>query len=100
MEVRERLKNSWPYDDFMAREGLPIHRAVVGVDDVTTLPRGPWARTGGRGTFIQLRGTYQAQRELIVGEIPGGQALDPEKHLYEKEIFVLKGRGLTQVWQG
>jgi oxalate decarboxylase/phosphoglucose isomerase-like protein (cupin superfamily) len=100
MEVREHIGNTFPYDDFMAREGLPVHRAVVGVEDVTALPRAPWARLGGRGTFIQLLGTYQSQRGIYVAEIPGGQALEPEKHLYEEEIFVLKGRGMAQVWQG
>jgi oxalate decarboxylase/phosphoglucose isomerase-like protein (cupin superfamily) len=47
-----------------------------------------------------LRGTFQLQRGIYIAEIPGGGALEPEKHLYEKEIFVLQGRGVTQVWQG
>jgi len=84
----------------MAREGLPVHEAVVGVADVTALPRRPWARLGGSGTFIQLRGTFESQRGIYVLEIPGGGTLEPEKHLYEKEMFVLQGRGVTQVWQG
>src|SRR3954451_2050151 len=92
--------NAFAYDRFMEREGLPVHQAVVGVEDVTTLPRAPWARLGGAGAFIQLRGTFQSQRGIYVAEIPGGGALEPEKHLYEKEIFVLQGRGVTQVWQG
>src|SRR5262245_47769948 len=100
MQPRQRETNLFTYDEFMAREGLPIHRAVVGVDDVTALPRAPWARMGGAGTFIQLTGTFQSQRGIYVVEIPGGQALAPEKHLYEEEIFVLQGRGVTQVWQG
>jgi len=100
MEVRDRMSNTFPYDDFIASEGLPIHRAIVGVEDVTELPRGPWPRIGGLGTFIELVGTHQSQRGLYVVEIPGGEALEPEKHLYEKQIYVLKGRGATQVWQG
>lgn len=100
MEIRESTSNAFTYDEYMAREGLPIHEAVVGVDDVTALPRAPWARTGGLGTFIQLHGTFQSQRGIYVAEIPGGQALEPIKHLYEEEIFVLQGRGVAQVWQG
>jgi quercetin dioxygenase-like cupin family protein len=92
--------NAFPYDRFMEREGIPVHQAVVGVEDVTALPRAPWGRTGGLGTFIQLRGTFQSQRGIYVAEIPGGGDLAPEKHLYEKEIFVLQGRGVAQVWQG
>jgi hypothetical protein len=81
MEVRERMSNAFPYDDFMKAEGIPIHNAVVGVEDVTTLPRGPWPRIGGLGTFIELIGTHQSQRGIYVVEIPGGAALEPEKHL-------------------
>ena len=100
MEVRERIGNKFPYDEYMEGEGLPIHREVVGVEDVTELPRRPWGRTGGLGAFIQLTGTFQSERGIYVLEIPGGAALEPEKHLYEEEMFVLKGRGVTQVWQG
>jgi quercetin dioxygenase-like cupin family protein len=100
MEIRQRIPNEFPYDEFMKREGIPIHEAVVGVEDVTQLPRKPWARMGGLGTFIQLRGTFQSQRGIYIAEIPGGGALEPERHLYEEEIFILQGRGLTQVWQG
>ena len=87
------------YEEFMQGEGIPIVDAVAGVDDVTLLPRKPWARTGGTGTFIQLRGTVQAEAGIYVAEIPGGGALNPERHLYEEEIVILQGRGLTEVWQ-
>src|SRR6266852_5238893 len=100
METRERRGDVFPYDHFMAQEGLPIHKAVVGMDDVTNLPRSEWPRLGGKGAFIQLQGTFEAQRGLQVVEIPGGGALEPIKHLYEEEIFVLKGRGISEVWQG
>jgi mannose-6-phosphate isomerase-like protein (cupin superfamily) len=99
-ERRKYYGRTFAYQEFMENEGLPIHQAVVGVDDVTALPRAPWARTGGLATFVELRGTYQAQRGVYVGEIPGGAALEPERHLYEEEVFILQGRGVTQVWQG
>ena len=100
MPIRERHGNLFPYDNFMEREELPVHRAVVGVDDVTTLPRAPWKRTGGSGTFIQLEGTFQSERGIYVADIPGGGQLEPEKHIYEEEIFVLQGNGTAEVWQG
>ena len=87
------------YEEFMQGEGIPIVDAVAGVDDVTQLPRKPWARTGGTGTFIQLVSTVQAEGGIYVAEIPGGGALNPERHLYEEEIVILQGRGLTEVWQ-
>jgi quercetin dioxygenase-like cupin family protein len=69
------------------------------VEDVTALPREPWARLGGRGTFIQLQGTFESLRGIYVAEIPGGESLEPERHLYEEQVFVLQGRGACQVWQ-
>ena len=100
VEVRTREGNNFPYDWYMEGEGIPVHHEVVGVPDVTGLPREPWARTGGKGTFIQLVGTFESERGLYVAEIPGGGALNPEKHLYEEEIFVLQGNGISEVSQG
>lgn len=99
MEARNPRGNTFYYDDYMAREELPVHRAVVGVDDVTKLPRAPWSRTGGNATFIQLDGTFQSQRGIYVADIPPGAQLAPEKHIYEEEIFVLEGQGVAEVWQ-
>jgi quercetin dioxygenase-like cupin family protein len=100
MAVRLSVGNAFPYDALVEREDIPVHKAEVGIDDITLLPRAPWARTEGYGAFIELLGTFQSQRGVYVLEIPGGQALAPEKHLYEEEMFVLQGRGLSQVWQG
>jgi quercetin dioxygenase-like cupin family protein len=36
---------------------------------------------------------------MYVVEIPAGGALNPEHHLYEKEVFVVEGRGSTEIWQ-
>ncbi len=94
-----RVTGETPYEHWMKKEGIPIHEALVGVDDLTALPRRPWARTNGLGTFLELRGTVELERSLYVAEIPGGGALNPEKHLYDEAIFILQGRGLTEVWQ-
>lgn len=98
--MQDRKGNEFPYELFMQREGIPVHKAVIGVSDVTALPRSPWTRTGGNGTFIELESTYQAERGMYVLEIPAGSELKPEKHLYEEEIFILEGQGVAQVWQG
>ena len=87
------------YEAYMEEEGIPVFEAVAGVDDVTDLPRKPWARMGGSGTFIQMVSTIQAERGIYIAEIPGGGALNPEKHLYEEAILILQGRGVTEVWQ-
>lgn len=86
-----------PYDRFMEAENIPVHRAI-GVHRVHDLPMKPWARLGGRGTYIQLFGT-EGLWGMYVVEIPAGGALHPEHHLYEKEVFVVEGRGSTEIWQ-
>jgi mannose-6-phosphate isomerase-like protein (cupin superfamily) len=86
------------YQRAIARESVPIHEGY-GVPDVTAVPRAAWPRLGGAGAFIQLAGTLEAEVGIYVVEIPGGGALNPDKHMYEKVLYVLRGRGLTQVWQ-
>jgi len=86
-----------PYDRFMESEGVPIYRAI-GVRRVQDLPMTAWPRLGGRGTYIQLYGTEGLWGSYVV-EVPPGGALNIEKHLYEKTVLVVEGRGSTEVWQ-
>jgi quercetin dioxygenase-like cupin family protein len=100
-KIRKRsMGNTFPYQNYMEDEGIPLFKAVAGTDDVTKLPRKPWARTGGNGTFIELVGTFESERGVFVQEIPGGKSLNPIHHAYQEELFILEGRGLTEVWQG
>ena len=86
-----------PYDSFMEAEGVPVFRGI-GVKRVQDLPMKPWARLGGRGSYIQLYGT-EGLWGMYVVEIPGAGALNAERHLYEKVVLVVEGRGTTEVWQ-
>jgi quercetin dioxygenase-like cupin family protein len=85
-----------PYDLFMETEGIPIFRDI-GVRRVQDLPLQPWKRLGGRGTYIQLYGT-EGKWGCYVAEIPGAGATNPERHMFEKIIYVVEGRGSTEVW--
>ncbi|HKZ50281.1 MAG TPA: hypothetical protein VJ256_00785 [Dehalococcoidia bacterium] len=85
------------YEMWIEREGIPIIEGY-GVEDVVEVPRGPWARLGGLGAFIQLRG-MEGVTGMYVAEIPSGGALNPQKHLFEEVVHILKGRGLTEIWQ-
>ncbi|MDZ4230190.1 MAG: cupin domain-containing protein, partial [Dehalococcoidales bacterium] len=87
------------YKEWMEKEGIPVYEAFAGVEDVTEVPRRSWARTGGLGTFIELEGLKEAGVLVYIAEIPAGGALEPEKHLYDEFIYVLRGRGLAEVWQ-
>jgi quercetin dioxygenase-like cupin family protein len=86
-----------PYDRFMEAEGIPIYRGI-GVRTVFELPLGPWKRLGGRGSYIQLFGT-EGLWGMYVVEIPAGGTLNPERHLYEKVVLVIDGRGSTEIWR-
>jgi quercetin dioxygenase-like cupin family protein len=86
-----------PYDRFMETEGVPVYRGI-GVRRVQDLPMRPWHRLGGRGSYIQLYGT-EGLWGLYVAEIPAAGALNVERHLYEKQVLVVEGRGSTEIWQ-
>jgi mannose-6-phosphate isomerase-like protein (cupin superfamily) len=86
-----------PYDRFMEAEGVPVYRGI-GVRRVQDLPMAPWRRLGGRGSYIQLYGT-EGLWGMYVVEVPGAGALNIERHVYEKVVLILEGRGSTEVWQ-
>jgi quercetin dioxygenase-like cupin family protein len=86
-----------PYDKFMESEGIPCYRNI-GVRRVQDLPLAPWKRQGGRGSYIQLFGT-EGLWGMYVVEVPSRGALNVERHMYEKVILVVEGRGSTEVWQ-
>src|SRR5947209_14109495 len=86
-----------PYDTFMEAEGVPVYRGI-GVRRVQDLPMAPWKRLGGRGSYIQLYGTEGLWGCYVV-EIPAAGALNVERHVYEKVVLVVEGRGSTEIWQ-
>ncbi len=85
------------YGHWQVEEGIPIVEGY-GVEDIRRLELGPWARTEGRGAFVNLYG-LEAFSGAYVGEIPPGKALAPERHLYEEVICILQGHGGTEIWQ-
>src|SRR5262249_6413310 len=70
----------------------------VGVQKARYLPMKPGKRLGGKGSYIQLFG-IEALWGLYIVEVPAGGALNVERHLYEKTVLVVEGRGSTEVWQ-
>ena len=90
------MKRETTYEAWIRQEGIAVVEGY-GVEDVAGLPRRRWARTGGNGAFIQLRG-MEGFTGMYVGEIPSGAALNPERHFYEELIYVLDGVGSTEVW--
>ena len=95
-------RTSWarpptPYELFCDEQGVPIYRGEVGIRDVREVKLGEWARMGGRGAILDLDGTGGKHGMYLV-EVPPGGALEPERHLYEEEFFVVEGRGSTEIW--
>jgi len=81
-----------PYMEWRRAEGVPIHEGF-GIDCLA-IDLAPWPRLGGRGAYIDVagRGDYC---DVYVAEIAAGGHLEPERHVYEETIYVLRGRGTT-----
>src|SRR5437588_6273210 len=84
------------YELWLDREAIPVSEGY-GIADVTQIPRETWRRTGGKGAYIQMEG-MQGVTGMYVAEIPPGGFLNPERHLYQEVMYVLRGRGATEVW--
>ena len=77
------------YHQWMKNESIPV---VVGhgMEDVRDIQLAPWKRTGGSGAFVHLHG-MEGITGMYVAEIPPGEALHPERHLYEELICIFAG---------
>jgi quercetin dioxygenase-like cupin family protein len=97
-EVRpdqQQLIKVTAYDEFQKSEGVPIITGFA-VDDLRQVEVKSWARLECLGTYINLDGTG-GTNDAYVAEMQPGTSMAPERHLFEKHIYVLEGRGATQV---
>jgi len=85
-----------PYERYMEEQGIPIYRGI-GVYDVRQLPLEPWRRMGGRGSLLALDG-LASLKGMYVLEVPAAGAVNAERHLYDEFMYVVEGRGTTEVW--
>ncbi|HET8562656.1 MAG TPA: hypothetical protein VFM35_02165 [Candidatus Binatia bacterium] len=85
------------YERWMEKEGIPILEGF-GVPDVRKIPLGTWRRLGCEGAYLQLKG-LEGITGVYVGKIAAGRALEPEKHLYEKVIYIIQGEGVAEIQQ-
>jgi len=90
-----RIVKHTAYDAFIEKEGIPNVTGFA-VADLRTVEVKPWARLDCLGTYINLDGAGKTN-DSYVAEIPPGGKMAPEKHIFEKNILVLEGRGATQV---
>lgn len=87
------------YEDWMGREGIPIHRGLA--VDMCEAETAPWPRysdgdRGVRGAIAHLDGRGDFCNMFKI-ELPPGSATTPQRHLYEEVVYVVEGRGSTQV---
>lgn len=85
-----------PYREFVSREGIPVVEGFA--IDCLTMELAPWPRLGVRGAYVHLAGRSDLL-SCYLAEIPPGSQTQPEKHLHDKLIYVLQGRGATTIEQ-
>src|SRR5918993_3483241 len=93
----EQSKRQGPettYSKWQRDEGIPIYKNYWA--DLYALELGPWERKGCLGAFVNLSG--QESLDAYVAEIPPGKESKPERHMFEKGIYILSGHGSTTVW--
>jgi mannose-6-phosphate isomerase-like protein (cupin superfamily) len=84
------------YEEWKKSEGIPTLKGFY-IDDLKTVEVHPWPRKGGKGVIINLEGTGGVNDAQVVEIAPGGKS-EPEHHMYEEMVYILKGRGSTSVW--
>jgi mannose-6-phosphate isomerase-like protein (cupin superfamily) len=83
-----------PYLDWLKQEGLPLteHYGV----DLFTVETRPWARYGVNAAAVHLKGRGDFCN-MFLFDIPPGGSTAPQRHLYEDVMYVLEGRGSTEI---
>ena len=85
-----------PYEIYQQWESVPVYKGFI-IDDLLELELGDWARTGGKGAFVNLDGAAGTCDTVIQEIAPGGE-LRPQRHLFEEAVFILSGQGATTLW--
>ena len=94
-DQREQNNRQGPettYSKWQRDEGIPIHKHYW--VDLYSLELGHWERKGCLGAFVNLSG--QESLDAYVAEIPPGKESKPERHMFEKGIYILSGQGSTR----
>src|SRR5262250_1143199 len=92
-----RARANTYYERWLEKEGVPIIEGF-GVSDVRRLSLKPWKRLRCDGAYLQLRG-LEGITGVYVGRIAPGTMTEPEKHLYEKIIYIIQGEGVAEFQQ-
>jgi oxalate decarboxylase/phosphoglucose isomerase-like protein (cupin superfamily) len=85
------------YERWIEKEGIPVVDAF-GVTDLRNIPSRRWQRLGCQGAYLQLRG-LEGITGVYMGKIAPETSLEPERHLYEKVIYIVQGNGVAEIQQ-
>lgn len=95
--VVSRARSKSFYERWMEQEGVPIVEGFS-VRDLRELALRPWKRLGCDGAYLQLSG-LEGVAGVYVGKLAPGQSSEPEKHLFEKIIYIVEGEGVAEIQQ-
>jgi len=85
------------YERFVSAEGVPVIGGF-GVPAIDSVPMAAWRRLGCDGAYLQFFGA-DGVLGLYAGKIPPGGFTLPERHLYEKIIYIFRGEGVAEFQQ-
>ncbi|MBV9119611.1 MAG: cupin domain-containing protein [Chloroflexi bacterium] len=91
-------RTEFAYDEWIAASGVPVHRGFF-IPDLRTLELARWEARQCDTAFIQLAG-QEGVSEARVTEIPPGVTLPSYKLAIDEVVYVVSGRGVTNVWSG
>ena len=83
-----------PYTDWVAREGLIVHEGVS--CNLVTAETRFWPRLGVNGAAVHLKGRGDFCNLFLI-DIPPGKSTESQRHLYEEVMYVVEGRGSTEL---
>ena len=89
-------RTKFAYDDWMDSRGVPVHRGFF-VSDVRSAELEYWEERKAKTAFIQLAG-QEGVSEARITEIQPGEMLPPYKMAIDEVVYVVSGRGVTNVW--
>jgi len=85
------------YERWLEKEAIPVIEGF-GVSDLRRLSLRPWKRLGCEGAYLQLRG-LEGITGVYVGRVAPEATTEPEKHVYEKVIYIMQGHGVAEFQQ-
>src|SRR5947207_3460077 len=93
---RQMWSKLFTYDYWMESIGIPIHRGYY-IADLRTVELGWWEERKCMSAFLQLAG-QEGVTSARVTEISPGETLPPLKFALDEVVYVVSGRGLTNIW--